>query len=658
MFKWWKKVPGVIRRNLYWLFMVSLWFGPTVYYAVTGPKVVTETVTQVIRQAERHEVKSATFVTGENTVGGTLKDGRHYKVTYPRSYEPQLTKAFDKSGTSVKAETRGFWSKYWLFFAIPMALILLIGSNIKDTVEKATGSNVEFKVEKGKNLPTERFTDVKGANEAINIMRQLVDFLKKPKYYTARGIKIPRGVLLYGPPGTGKTLSARALAGEAGVPFLFISGSDLISKWAGGTTERVRKLFEGIDPKKPIVVFFDEVDGVGTKRAGETGSDRDSNSSVVQLMHEIDELFKNNPFAVLIATTNRLDAIDPALLRDDRLGMHVAMPEPDLEGRIKILKANAARIKGVADGIDYSHLAQITAGWSGAKLAAVPNKAALLALQEAGFTEGEVENHDAVETEVVPPKPERKTIKLLGFIHLTYTPSKKPEAPKPEPEVEQSAPDIDESTLTPVLERHFIEALAISAMGVPRAHAKVPEHVAKMTAYHEGGHTLVALLTPEAPKPFRVTIIPTGPSGGSTWYVGDDEPFLSRSAAKAQLATIMGGFAAEKLILGDDFTSGPSSDRKKATELATMMVCRLGMGSTMTTVSMEYIDEHPRAAALHTEINELIREAADRAYELLTENRALLEAIKDALMEHRTIGRDLLAELVNLHAQDATPVSV
>jgi cell division protease FtsH len=392
-----------------------------------------------------------------------------------------------------------------------------------------------------------RFGDVAGADEAVDSLAEMVTYLRDPARFTRLGAKPPRGALLVGPPGTGKTLLARAVAGEAGVPFLQVSGSDFVEKFVGVGAKRVRELFAAAREHERAIVFIDELDAIARRRS--TGEDSQANAegenTLIALLTELDG-FADRGNVIIVGATNRPDVLDPAVTRPGRLDRKIEVPNPDRRGREHILAVHA-QDKPLSDDVDLVSLARRTPGFSGAQLAAVVNEACMVAARE----------------------------------------------------------DLDEVT-----HDCFDAAVATIAMGRARTSALVTEHDRRITAWHEAGHTVAAFLVPEADDPVSVTIVPRGPAGGVTWMGGSDDVFLPRRKAHAQLVVAMAGRAAEEILLDGEFTQGASGDLSSATQTATAMVTRYGMselgyavrepGSTAVVEAVDELlhDAHTRAADL------------------------------------------------------------
>jgi cell division protease FtsH len=422
--------------------------------------------------------------------------------------------------------------------------------------------------------PDTRFSDVAGADEAVEELDDLVTFLRDPERFTRLGAQVAKGALLYGPPGTGKTLLARALAGEAGVPFITAAGSDMTEMYVGVGAARIRELFStarsaAAENGHGAIVFIDEIDAIARRRGAEgEGGNGETEATLNALLVEMDGFAADN--VIVVAATNRKDMLDPAILRPGRLGRHIAVPNPDVRGREHILGVHSARTT-LADGVDLGVIAMRTAGFSGAQLKEVVNIAATDAAKAGSDFVHEVHLHQAVET---------------------------------------------------------------VAMGRPRVSALVTEHDARVTAWHEGGHTLCALLQPEADDPIAVSIVPRGPAGGVTWMAGNDDVFLPRRKAHAQLVTALGGRAAEELLMDGEFTQGAMGDLQSATELATRMISEYGMSRLGHQVRRS-------RNGSSTEVQEVVDELLDEAYEsakmLLTAHLPLLAELADELLVRKNL---------------------
>jgi len=452
------------------------------------------------------------------------------------------------------------------------------------------------------------FDEVAGLENAKSELQEIVEFLKSPEKFQRLGGRIPKGVLLIGPPGSGKTLLARAVAGEAGVPFFSISGSEFIQMFVGVGASRVRDMFKTAKENSPCILFIDEIDAVGRVRGAGLGGGHDEREQTLnQILTEMDG-FSPNESVIVLAATNRPDVLDPALLRPGRFDRHVTVDRPTKKGRLEILKVHTRSIP-LSDDVDLESIARGTVGMSGADLANLVNEAALLATRE---------NKDKVDN------------------------------------------------------RDFDAAFDKVLMGAKREEV-ITEKVKRMTAYHEVGHALVAWLTPEAHPVHKVTIIPRGRTLGVTQFLpAEEDPVgISEAEAVAQLTTILGGRAAERLIF-DNQTAGVAGDLKQATRLARMMVTQWGMSDRVGPVFFRESEEHPflgremgetrdhsehTAQVIDEEIGRILREADERAYRLLEEHREELERVTDALIEREVLTVSEIEELIGKRAGDAQKVS-
>lgn len=450
----------------------------------------------------------------------------------------------------------------------------------------------------GQDKTKTKFAEIAGNDAAKQDLTEVVDFLRHPKKFLALGAKIPKGVLLVGPPGTGKTMMARAVAGEAGVPFFSISGSEFVEMFVGVGASRVRDLFEKAKKNAPCIIFIDEIDAVGRRRGSGMGGGHDEREQTLnQILVEMDG-FEKDQNVIVLAATNRADVLDPALLRPGRFDRRVRITLPERPDRLAILKVHFKN-KPTDDDIDLDALAAKTAGMSGADLANIANEAAIRA---ARLNHQKITNADVTEAlEKVAIGPERKT-------------------------------------------------------NIMRDKDK------ELTAYHEGGHAIVAELLPDSDNVHKVTIIPRGGTGGVTWTIPEyDRPYTSVTEYKDELAKALGGRIAEEVVYGrDHITSGASSDLHSATNIARNMIIENGMGTKlrdqsfhedegglmMDRITREKPYSEKTAEEIDREVKDLIDEAANRAREIITTNRSYLEKLKDALLEKETLEADEVADLL------------
>jgi len=448
------------------------------------------------------------------------------------------------------------------------------------------------------NLPKVTFEDVAGVDEAKQELQEVIEFLKHPEKFQALGAKIPKGVLLLGPPGSGKTLLARAIAGEAGVPFFHISGSDFVEMFVGVGASRVRDLFEQAKANRPCIVFIDEIDAVGRQRGAGLGGGHDEREQTLnQLLVEMDG-FDPNLGVILIAATNRPDVLDPALLRPGRFDRRIVVDNPDAKGREEILKVHT-KGKPLARDVDLAYLARSTPGFSGADIANMVNEAALLAA--------------------------RRDKKQIGI-------------------------------------EEFQESIERVVAGPERRSRIISDKEKRILAYHEAGHALVSKLLPNADPVRKVTILPRGMALGYTMQVPVEDHYItSKSELIDNMTILLGGRAAEEIVFNES-TTGAENDLERVTEIARRMVCEYGMSDTLGPVTLgrrhgpiflgreiaedrNYSEEV--ASAIDKEVRRLIDDCFQRARELLTARRATLDALVEVLLQKETIDGEELDRIVN-----------
>jgi len=481
-----------------------------------------------------------------------------------------------------------------LIYLIPVGLIILFLLWMMNNAQGGGNKVLSFGKSKAKlltkDMPQTKFTDVAGADEAVQELDEIRDFLANPARYQALGAKIPKGVLLYGPPGTGKTLLARAVAGEAGVPFYSISGSDFVEMFVGVGASRVRDLFEQAKANAPAIIFVDEIDAVGRHRGAGMGGGHDEREQTLnQLLVEMDG-FEAKGGIILIAATNRPDILDPALLRPGRFDRQIPVGQPDLKGRQAILAVHS-KGKPFAPDVDFLSLAKRTVGMSGADLANVINEAALLTAREHGTVITNVELEESVDRVVGGPARKGKVIS---------------------------------------------------------------EKEKKITAYHEGGHALAAWAMPGLEPVYKVTILPRGRTGGHALVVPeDDKSLMTRSEMIARLVMALGGRAAEELVFAEP-TTGASSDIAQATKIARAMVTEYGMSAKLGAVKYGHGDDEPFlgrtygsgpeysievGSEIDGEVRALIEAAHTEAWAVLNTYRDILDSLATALLEKETLDR-------------------
>ena len=424
-----------------------------------------------------------------------------------------------------------------------------------------------------------KFKDVAGLDEEKEELIEIVDFLKKPEKINKMGAKIPKGVLLYGKPGTGKTLIAKAIAGEADVPFISMSGSEFIEMFAGLGASRVRKLFEKARKLAPCIVFIDEIDAIGARRTSNSGAETENNQTLNQLLVEMDG-FSSEETIIVLAATNRPEMLDKALLRPGRFDRQITIPVPDLKGRLDILKIHGED-KRISDDVNLESIAEDTAGFTGAELANILNEAAIIAT---------INKHDEIENS-----------------------------------------DIE-------------EAVKKVTVGLEKKTRVYSEKDKKLTAYHEAGHAVVSRYLPTQTDVKEVSIIPRGVAGGYTMYKSDeDKYYISKTEMKEKLVALLGGRAAEKLVL-DDISTGASNDIEVATKIAREMVTKYGMSDNLGPIDFQGKEQNDMFVfgenigdKIGAEVKALIDEAYNNAQKLLIEHRDKLDIIAQTLLAKEKI---------------------
>jgi cell division protease FtsH len=558
------------------------------------------------------KVEQAKIFDAENRVDLVLKDnlnldgqdkGKNVQFFYVTDRGPDVVKAVtnanpDKGFTDQPVENNWFSGLFSLL--IPVLLLGVLFWFLLSRMQGGGSKVMQFGKSKAKlvnkDMPQVTFSDVAGADEAVEELQEIKEFLQEPAKFQAVGAKIPKGVLLYGPPGTGKTLLARAVAGEAGVPFFSISGSDFVEMFVGVGASRVRDLFEQAKASSPAIIFVDEIDAVGRHRgAGIGGGNDEREQTLNQLLVEMDG-FDVKTNVILIAATNRPDVLDPALLRPGRFDRQITVEAPDMIGREQILNVHA-KGKPMAPGIDLRAVAKKTPGYTGADLANVLNEAALLTARS-------------------------------------------------------NANLIDDRALDEAIDR---------VMAGPQKRSRVMKELErKITAYHEGGHALVAAALRNSAPVTKITILPRGRALGYTMVIPEDDKYsVTRNELLDQMAYAMGGRVAEEIVFHDPST-GASNDIEKATSTARKMVTQYGMSERVGAVKLGQCGGEPflgRDAAqernfsdqiayvVDEEVRRLIDQAHDEAYAILTENRDVLDRLALELLERETLNQAEIAEI-------------
>ena len=547
--------------------------------------------TGFIQQVQQKKVESVT-ITNDHGIKGKLKNGTEFNSYAPS--DETLIKTLQDNGVEITAappEQPAWWMSL-LGSAIPIIILVVLFFFIMQQTQGGGGRVMNFGKSRAKLMGEGNvkvsFKDVAGAEEAKQELEEVVEFLKDPGKFTTIGAKIPKGVLLAGPPGTGKTLLAKAVAGEAGVPFFTISGSDFVEMFVGVGASRVRDLFTQAKKNAPCIIFIDEIDAVGRQRGAGLGGGHDEREQTLnQLLVEMDG-FGANEGIITIAATNRPDILDPALLRPGRFDRQVIVGRPDLRGREAILKVHA-RNKPLADDVDLKTIAKKTPGFTGADLNNLLNEAALLSARL-----------------------NKKVITMA--------------------EVEEASEKV--------------------SMGPERRSHIVSEKDRKLTAYHESGHAIVAHLLPHADPVHKVTIIPRGAAGGYTMMLPTEEQnYKTKSQLLADIRVALGGRIAEALIL-DEISTGASGDLQSVTNTARAMVTRWGMSDELGPIVFGEQQEqvflgknlgHERnyseeiAAKIDAEIHRIVEEAYKDVTKLLSDNEKFLHDMANALLEEETI---------------------
>ena len=561
--------------------------------------------TGFIQQVQQKKVESVT-ITNDHGIKGKLKNGTDF-VSYAPS-DDTLIKTLTDNGVEITAappEQPSWWVSL-LGSAIPIIILVVVFFFIMQQTQGGGGRVMNFGKSRAKMMGDGnvkvKFSDVAGAEEAKQELTEVVEFLKDPGKFTSIGATIPKGVLLAGPPGTGKTLLAKAVAGEAGVPFFTISGSDFVEMFVGVGASRVRDLFGQAKKNAPCIIFIDEIDAVGRQRGAGLGGGHDEREQTLnQLLVEMDG-FGANEGIITLAATNRPDILDPALLRPGRFDRQVVVGRPDLHGREAILKVHA-RNKPLADDVDLKTIAKKTPGFTGADLSNLLNEAALLAA--------------------------RLNKKVITMAELE-------------------------------------EASEKVSMGPERRSHIVSEKDRKLTAYHESGHAIVAHLLPHANPVHKVTIIPRGYAGGYTMMLPKEEhDYKTKAQLLADIRVALGGRIAEALVLGD-ISTGASGDLQSVTNTARSMVTRWGMSDTLGPIVFGEQQEqvflgknigHERnyseeiASKIDVEIHHIVDEAYRDVEQLLTDNMDFLHNMAKALLEEETIDAKAVE---NLHKYGTT----
>ena len=588
-------------RNVgFYLLIIIIAISIIDYYSAKTTTKTEVSYTAFLKQVEDQKVDRVTIV--ENTIRGKLKDGQEFTLVTPN--DPTLINVLREKKIDIKAELppQPPWWTTLFSSLLPMLLLIGVWFFIMQQTQGGGSKVMSFGKSRAKLHNEEKikvtFADVAGAEEAKEELEEVVEFLKHPKKFNDLGARIPKGVLLFGPPGTGKTLLARAVAGEAGVPFFSISGSDFVEMFVGVGASRVRDLFEQAKKSAPCIVFIDEIDAVGRQRGAGLGGGHDEREQTLnQLLVEMDG-FGVNEGIIIIAATNRPDILDPALLRPGRFDRHIVVDKPDVKGRQEILKVHT-KGKPVEKEADLDVLARRTPGFTGADLSNLVNEAALLSARRNKKRIGMEELEESVERVVAGPERKSKVIS---------------------------------------------------------------EKDNKLTAYHEAGHALIGMLMPNADPVHKVSIIPRGRAGGYTLMLPkEDRNYATRSELKDQLKTLLGGRVAEALVL-EEISTGAQNDLERATELSRKMICEFGMSEVLGPITFgrrqdtqvflgrdisrdrNYSEEV--AYSIDKEVRRMIEEAYEKTEAMLREHMDKLHVIAAALIEKETLEAFELEQLM------------
>ncbi|MBN1969430.1 MAG: ATP-dependent zinc metalloprotease FtsH [Candidatus Delongbacteria bacterium] len=576
---------------------------------------------EVIKKIEITNVGTSADISGEFkepvnfSVNGSSKKFSKFILTYP-FVEIEKASEWEEKGIEVKFTKEGIGFSSFLISMIPWILIIALWIYLLRRMQggNQNGGKGIFNFGKSRaRLITEannpiKFTDVAGAKEAKEELQEVISFLKSPGRYIEIGAKIPKGILLLGSPGTGKTLLAKAVAGEAGVPFFSMSGADFVEMFVGVGASRVRDLFEQARRQTPCIIFIDELDAVGRHRGTGIGGGNDEREQTLnQLLVEMDG-FETRETIILIAATNRPDVLDPALLRPGRFDRQIVVDRPDVKARKEILEVHAKKIKVNKNGIDFEVVAKSTPGMSGADLANIVNEAALLAARQG-----------------------RKLVEMI---------------------------DIE-------------EAKDKVMMGVERKSAVINEREKELTAYHEAGHVLVAKFTEDSDPVHKVTIIPRGRAMGVTHYIPiEDRHSYSKKYIMSKLLHLLGGRVAEELVF-NDVTTGASNDIERATDLARKMVCEWGMSDEVGPIHYGVKNEDPflgkqltRTSSVSEKIGntidlaiqKIIFDALEQTRKILNDNIDLLHKLSKELLEKETLTGEEINNILSPKVDEAIEI--
>ncbi|MEJ2066356.1 MAG: ATP-dependent zinc metalloprotease FtsH [Deltaproteobacteria bacterium] len=594
-----------MHRNLiFWLIIILTGFVMWQTFSSQGPKTEDISYSQFITAADSGKLASVTIKKG-NEISGTFLDGTKFRTYAPN--DPDLVKMLRAKGVTITAEPikESMWGSL-LMTLLPLLVIIGLWIFFIRQMQVGGGKAMSFGKSRARVFLKDQgkkvtFKDVAGIEESKEEVTEIIEFLRDPQKFTKLGGRIPKGILLVGQPGTGKTLLARAIAGEADVPFFSISGSDFVEMFVGVGASRVRDLFMQAKRSNPCIVFIDEIDAVGRYRGAGLGGGHDEREQTLnQLLVEMDG-FEVNEGIILIAATNRPDILDPALLRPGRFDRQVVVPIPDIKGREEILKVHS-RNAPLSDDVNLSVLSRGTPGFTGADLESLVNEAALLAARRS-----------------------KKRISMKEF--------------------EQAKDKV--------------------LMGTERRSMIISEEEKKDTAYHEAGHALVAKLIPGSDPIHKVTIIPRGHALGVTQQLPLDERHIySKEYLITNITTLMGGRAAEGLVL-KRFTTGAGNDIEKATELARKMVCEWGMSEALGPLAFGQKDEQiflgreisqhrdyseTTAQEIDREVKRIVMECYEQAEKVLKKNIKVLHQLAETLLTRESLSGEDIDQIIQVGA--------
>ena len=579
-----KKKKSLIMSSISLIVLVIILAGTAIYLINNKDEKDDKTIsyTDLIKEISYGNIEKVEMTVGSTSIKVKIKDVEEEKRAIIPNTEAFVElihqRAVEGNDIELKQNPRSVWTQIpatilslfptFIMLALFIMIFKMQGLGEKGQVYEETERKTKIK-----------FKDVAGLDEEKEELIEIVDFLKKPEKFTKMGAKVPRGVLLYGKPGTGKTLIAKAIAGEADVPFISMSGSEFIEMFAGLGASRVRKLFDKARKLAPCIVFIDEIDAIGARRTSNSGAETENNQTLNQLLVEMDG-FSSEETIIVLAATNRPEMLDKALLRPGRFDRQITIPTPDLKGRLDILKIHSEG-KRLADGVNLESIAEDTAGFTGAELANILNEAAIIAT---------INKHEDIENS-----------------------------------------DIE-------------EAVKKVTVGLEKHSRVYSEKDKKLTAYHEAGHAVVSKYLETQTDVKEVSIIPRGVAGGYTMYKSDeDKYYISKTEMKEKLVALLGGRAAEKLVL-DDISTGASNDIEVATKIAREMVTKYGMSDNLGPIDFQGKEQNDMFVfgenigdKIGAEVKLLIDEAYNEAQKLLIEHRDKLDIIAQTLLEKEKI---------------------